>query len=77
MGETFHICDRGTRWELRDARGIFCCFVCDKCEKQKREKYRVEIFTDPNYETSEAVEEEMDEDEGDDDYAARRRENQG
>ncbi len=34
---------------LSDARGIFCDFVCDKCEDEKRNRYRSDIFTDPNY----------------------------
>lgn len=40
------------RRELVDARGIFCTFVCDKCEK------RPDIFTDSQYWTDEPVEEE-------------------
>jgi hypothetical protein len=39
-----------TRRELHDARGIFCTFVCDKCERRKRREFRDEIFSDPNYE---------------------------
>lgn len=46
------------RRELVDARGIFCTFVCDKCEKQKRAKFRSDIFTDSQYWTDEPVEEE-------------------
>ena len=46
------------RRELIDARGIFCTFVCDKCEKQKRAKFRPDIFTDSQYWTDEPVEEE-------------------
>ena len=37
------------RYPLVDARGIFCTYVCEKCEKEKRSKYRVEVLTDPNY----------------------------
>lgn len=44
------------RHSLYDARGIFCTYICDKCEKEKRSKYRAEIFTDSNYETTEDVE---------------------
>jgi hypothetical protein len=47
-----------SRRELVDARGIFCTFVCDKCEKQKRAKFRPDIFTDSQYWTDEPVEEE-------------------
>ena len=32
------------RRELVDARGIFCTFVCDKCEKAKRAGFRPDIF---------------------------------
>jgi hypothetical protein len=39
-----------------DARGIFCTFVCTRCEKEKRKRYRPEIFTRSNYWTDEPVE---------------------
>lgn len=45
------------RRELVDARGIFCTFVCDSCERQKRAKFRPDIFTDSNYWTDEPVDE--------------------
>jgi len=32
------------RRELVDAAGIFCCFVCDDCEKEKRARYNPSIF---------------------------------
>ena len=32
------------RYELIDAAGIFCCFVCNECEPKKRESFRPEIF---------------------------------
>lgn len=32
------------RRELRDAAGIFCTFVCDRCEDEKRAKYDPAIF---------------------------------
>lgn len=44
------------RRDLVDARGIFCTFVCDRCEKIKRREFRHDIFTDPNYPTEEPVE---------------------
>lgn len=44
------------RDELYDARGIFCTFMCAKCEKEKRAHYRAEIFDDPNYEADEPIE---------------------
>lgn len=55
---TLHACDRGARWALHDARGIFCCYVCPTCEREKRSRYRVDVMTDPNYEASEAIDEE-------------------
>ena len=32
------------RRELKDAAGIFCTFVCDKCERAKRAKFNPAIF---------------------------------
>ena len=31
--------------ELKDARGIFCTFVCDACEERKRSQFNAEIFS--------------------------------
>lgn len=39
--------------EIYDARGIYVCIVCNACEREKRSRYRPEIFTDFNYETDE------------------------
>ena len=39
-----HNCDRDERWPLTDGRGIFCCYVCDLCEKVKRSQFRPEIL---------------------------------
>ena len=44
------------RYALHDARGIFCTFVCEKCEPRRREEFRCEIFTNPNHEAGEAIE---------------------
>lgn len=44
------------REPLYDARGIFCCYTCDKCEKEKRAEFRPDIFTNPSYETDEPIE---------------------
>ena len=41
---------------LHDARGIFCTFVCDRCEVEKRKQFRPEIFTSL-YEADEPIEE--------------------
>ena len=43
------------RRELKDARGISCGFVCDRCEARKREQFRSEIFEDSRYETDEPI----------------------
>jgi len=47
----------GLQRPLYDARGIFCCYVCDGCEAEKRRKYRPDIFTDSNYWADEPIEE--------------------
>lgn len=45
------------RRALVDARGIFCAYVCDKCEQKKRSGYRPDIFSDPSYWHDEPIEE--------------------
>ena len=45
------------RRSLHDARGIFCAFVCDDCEPQKRAHFRADIFTNPDYEAEEPIDE--------------------
>lgn len=55
-----HICHCGSgkpTYELLDARGIYCCRVCEDCEEIAKSKFRPEIFNDPNYEHSEPIEE--------------------
>lgn len=32
------------RFQLRDAAGIFCAFVCDECEKATRTRFNPAIF---------------------------------
>jgi hypothetical protein len=32
------------RYDLKDAAGIFCCYVCSSCEAEKKAKYNPEIF---------------------------------
>ena len=32
-------------YPLEDAQGIFCAYVCERCEPKVRSKYRPEIFT--------------------------------
>ncbi len=52
-------CESGeVRYELRDARDIFCSYVCSKCEDKVKSKYRPEIFTNNNYSSEEQIEEE-------------------
>ena len=45
-----------SRYPLYDARGIYCCSVCESCEDEKRAKYRADIFSDASYQTDEPVE---------------------
>ena len=40
-----------------DARGIFCTFVCDNCEAEKKRGFRPDILTDPDYRTVEPIDE--------------------
>lgn len=46
------------RFELIDARGIFCAYVCDSCEAEKRSRYRPEIFDDGDYWADEEIDDE-------------------
>jgi hypothetical protein len=32
-----------------DARGIFLCYTCPKCEREKLRGYRPDVLSDPNY----------------------------
>lgn len=50
-----HTCASNARRPLTDARGIFCCFACEICEGRKRERYRMDVFTDANYDASEPI----------------------
>jgi len=50
-------CGSGERKnELVDARGIFCCYYCSVCEKEKRAQYRTEVRDDPDYQCDEPIE---------------------
>lgn len=54
-----HECPCGSgleSWGLYDARGIYCCRVCDQCEEEKRSHYRSEIFDNPSYDCDEPIE---------------------
>ena len=43
--------------DCTDARGIFCAFVCDRCEAEKRSRYRADIFINGAYWADEPIEE--------------------
>jgi hypothetical protein len=51
-----HQHDPNSRRALNDARGIFCGYVCDKCEAERRADFRSEIFADPDYHADEPIE---------------------
>lgn len=38
-----HVCDVDKRWAEYDGYGIFLCYVCDLCVKQKMARYRPDI----------------------------------
>lgn len=40
-----------------DARGIFLCYTCSKCEAERLSHYRQDVLTDGNYECDEQIEE--------------------
>jgi hypothetical protein len=40
-----------------DARGIFLCYVCDKCKKKRLSHYRPDVLTDPDYWHDEPIDE--------------------
>jgi len=42
--------------ELLDARGIYCCRICDECEEERRARYRADVLENPNYECDEQIE---------------------
>lgn len=42
-------------WELVDARGISCGYVCKRCEDWKKAGYRPEVFEEL-YDADEAIE---------------------
>jgi hypothetical protein len=60
---TSRVCNCGSGLPSRglyDARGIYCGRICGQCEARVKGSFRPEIFTDPNYYTSEPVEEDDD-----------------
>jgi hypothetical protein len=40
-----------------DARGIFLCYACLSCEREKLSHYRSDVLTDPDYWHDEPIEE--------------------
>jgi hypothetical protein len=50
-----HICDTQESWAEYDARGIFLCYVCDICKKERLSEFRPDVLTDPNYWSSEPI----------------------
>lgn len=40
------------RYDLVDGAGIFCAFVCDRCEDEKRKKFNPAIFNSKRYASS-------------------------
>jgi len=44
------------RHELLDAQGIFCAFVCDDCEAEKRRRFNPDIFDAASYPTDDQIE---------------------
>jgi hypothetical protein len=47
MKEKTCMCGSGLpRYDLVDAAGVFCGYVCEKCEKKKMSEYDPRIFRD-------------------------------
>lgn len=47
-GDDRDLCACGSkrqRYELVDYQGIFCGYVCERCEAEKKSHYRPEMFT--------------------------------
>ena len=42
---------------VNDARGIYLCRACHKCEKRKLSGYRPEVLKNPNYSHDEPIDE--------------------
>jgi hypothetical protein len=42
-------CESGLeRYELTDAAGIFCAYVCENCEAEEKKKWNPQIFRSPS-----------------------------
>ena len=56
MSDKLCSCGSGqSRYDLTDARGIFCCYVCDICKPSKASRYRIEVLEDPDYDCDEEI----------------------
>ena len=59
MDMKHHVCrqdpDVDCSWDEYDARGIYLCHVCDKCEEAKLMQYRPEVLTNANYWADEEI----------------------
>ena len=56
MSDKLCLCGSGqSRQSLFDARGIFCCYVCDICKLSKASRYRIEVLEDPDYDCDEEI----------------------
>ena len=56
MSDKLCLCGSGQpRESLFDARGIFCCYVCDICKLSKASRYRIEVLESPNYDHDEEI----------------------
>jgi hypothetical protein len=45
------------RTAQHDARGIFLCYTCSVCEREKLGRYRPDVLMDPNYPHVEPIDE--------------------
>jgi hypothetical protein len=53
------LCGSGlARYAEYDARGIFLTFVCDACVAEKLKEFRPDVLVNPDYWSSEPIEEE-------------------
>ena len=46
---------RDESWKAYDARGIYLCRVCERCEAHKMRGYRPDVLTDFNYWSDEPI----------------------
>ena len=66
MSDKLCMCGSGQpRESLFDARGIFCCYVCDICKVSKASRYRIEVLEDPDYDCEEEICDDIDEERDD------------